>query len=187
MKAKIFSAKDYLTTSWSGGETTQMYIYPPNAKYAKRNFDLRISSATVNVDKSEFTDLKGIDRILMSLNNTLILQHNDGAKIKLEPLEAHAFSGDDFTVSYGKCQDFNVMLKRGVYKKAQVFVNEAAEFDLYSDDSECFLYAYKGNYAISVDQNYDLQAGELMWLKDFPYGKIQRKEINSVMIVVKLN
>ena len=187
MEVEIFSLKDYITTNWSGGETTQLYIYPKEATYVKRNFDLRISSATVNLSKSEFTNLPNVDRLLMSLDNEVILQHNNSAKIKLRPLDVHKFSGDDLTISYGKCRDFNIMLRRNSYKKADLFTNKAAEFDLYNDESKCFLYVYKGEYTVNIGQTYTLKTGDLMTLKNFPYGKIQRRDLTSIMLVFKLS
>lgn len=49
------SKEDYPVSNWSGGKTTQLFIYPENSEYAKRNFLFRISSATVDCERSEFT------------------------------------------------------------------------------------------------------------------------------------
>lgn len=56
------------TSNWSGGTTTQLFIYPPEASYAARNFLFRISTATVETETSTFTDLTGFNRILLLLN-----------------------------------------------------------------------------------------------------------------------
>ncbi|MBB5336657.1 HutD family protein [Pectinatus brassicae] len=69
MAVNIISATDTATTDWSGGQTTQLYISPQDADYKKRTFKLRLSSATVTADKSAFTKLKNIDRILMTLQS----------------------------------------------------------------------------------------------------------------------
>lgn len=186
MELQIFSSKDYLTTNWSGGTTTQMYIYPQEAEYTKRNFDLRISSATVNMDKSQFTNLNGFDRILMTLDKSISLCHNNNAEIKLNPLIAHKFSGNDLTISKGKCRDFNIMLRQNSYASAKLSADKTDEFKLNSEYSQYFLYVYKGLYCISAEQNYDLTTGQLMHLKNIDHGKIQRLKDHSIILILGL-
>lgn len=110
---KHLSKADYVISSWSGGSTTQLAIGPEGARYADRDFLWRISSATVDMETSEFTALPDYDRLITPLRGTMILTHNGGAPIGLKPLEVHAFSGADATHSEGKCTDFNLMLRRG--------------------------------------------------------------------------
>ena len=69
--------KTYKTTDWSSGKTTEMYIYPKDCSYNERNFDFRISSATIEVEESEFTDLIGYRRLLTILDGELDLKIND--------------------------------------------------------------------------------------------------------------
>ena len=52
MNITILSKSDYITSNWSGGSTTQLFISPATASYAERNFDFRISSAKVEVAAS---------------------------------------------------------------------------------------------------------------------------------------
>ena len=40
------SRSQAVTTRWSGGTTTEFYIDPPGSAYARRDFAVRISSAT---------------------------------------------------------------------------------------------------------------------------------------------
>lgn len=189
MAVEVLSKENYTSTDWSGGTTTQMYIFPENAEYNERNFKLRLSSATVKTPVSEFTDLKNIDRILMSLDKKIELEHDKQEKVILEPFEAHYFSGGDKTLSCGFCEDFNVMLQHGSYEKAKLFINEAGQFDLYGNADECFLYVYKGKYKVITQDgsSYTLQALQLMHLNDFPAGKIIRLDMQSKMVVCKIN
>ena len=55
MKWKLLTRDDYVTTNWSGGTTTQLAIAPEGAVYGDRNFLWRLSSATVELDHSDFT------------------------------------------------------------------------------------------------------------------------------------
>jgi environmental stress-induced protein Ves len=107
------SPQDYAVSSWSGGITTQIAIWPPEAKYADRDFLWRISSATVELEESDFTSLPDYDRLIATLEGEIVLTHNGGAPLTLRPFEVHAFSGADATRSRGRCRDFNLMLRRG--------------------------------------------------------------------------
>lgn len=100
-------------TAWSGGYTNELYIYPENSKYKERNFLFRISSATVNDEKSTFTKLNGVSRKLMPLTGNLKLCFNDNYERQLNKYEVESFSGDWDTTSYGKVTDFNLMTRSG--------------------------------------------------------------------------
>ncbi len=104
---------DYRTSAWSGGTTTQLAIFPPEAVYADRDFLWRISSATVDLEASDFTPLPDYDRLICTLRGEITLTHNSEAPIRLRPYQIHAFSGADRTHSEGRCTDFNLMLRRG--------------------------------------------------------------------------
>ena len=64
-KITVRTAKDYKVSQWSGGSTTELYLYPEDGDYKTGNFQLRISSATVETERSEFTSLPGVERYLM--------------------------------------------------------------------------------------------------------------------------
>lgn len=108
---EIIRADAQHVTRWSGGETRELYLAPAGASYAARNFALRLSSATVEVDESTFTDLPHYVRDLMPLEGTVRLQHDDGDVITLTPFETDRFFGDQKTKSWGRCRDFNVMMR----------------------------------------------------------------------------
>ena len=104
---------DYRTSTWSGGTTTQIAIFPPEAEYADRDFLWRVSSAAVELEESDFTPLPDYERLISTLSGEISLSHNGGAPLRLRPFEVHAFSGADATHSRGRCRDFNLMLRRG--------------------------------------------------------------------------
>jgi environmental stress-induced protein Ves len=110
---KKLKQADYRVSSWSGGTTTQLAIWPPEAVYAERDFLWRISSATVELELSDFTPLPDYERLIATLEGEIVLTHNGGAPLTLRPWEVHAFSGADATRSVGRCRDFNLMLRRG--------------------------------------------------------------------------
>ena len=109
----VRNAEQYQTSVWSGGTTTQLFIYPEDGDYKEGTFQARISSATVELQKSSFTSLPGVKRYLMTLKGHLDMIHGVNTKAELEPYEVDCFDGGVPTVSYGKVTDFNLMLKNG--------------------------------------------------------------------------
>ena len=104
---------DYTVSDWSGGRTVQLSIGPEGEQYADRKFLWRISSATVELETSEFTALPDYERLIAPIRGEMILSHNGGEEILLRPFDVHRFDGADLTVSKGKCTDFNLMLRKG--------------------------------------------------------------------------
>lgn len=108
-KIKIIRKNEQKTTTWYGGTTTQLYIYPEDSVYSELNFKYRISSAMVLVEESTFTHLPGIDRKIMILDGELLLKHEDKYSVNLHKFGKDSFKGEFNTKSYGKVRDFNLM------------------------------------------------------------------------------
>ena len=112
MKLQHLTAKDFRTSTWSGGTTTELYLYPENGSYGARDFLFRISSATVDLDESDFTPLQGVERYITPLTGSFVLTHPQQPPVVLEPLSApYRFSGGIPTHCVGRATDFNLMLK----------------------------------------------------------------------------
>lgn len=110
----LISPETYLSSTWSGGRTTQLCLLPAGASYAERNFDLRISSATVEIEESVFSDLRGYSRIIAPLEGSFDLQHPDRKGLQhfhLERYQLHAFDGGEKTLCRGRGRDFNVIFR----------------------------------------------------------------------------
>ena len=76
---------NYIVSKWSGGTTTQVAIAPEGAVYADRDFLWRISSASVDLDESDFTALPDYHRWISTLEGRMTLSHQGGEKIVLAP------------------------------------------------------------------------------------------------------
>lgn len=143
--------KDYKTSLWSGGTTTELYIYPEDAVYKEGNFQCRISSATVEVDQSDFTSLPGVKRYLSIFSGSLEMIHGEADKVSLEPYEVDCFDGGIPTVSYGKVVDFNLMLKNGADGKmeaAKLAVGETCTITPDERDNILVIYVPQGKVEI---------------------------------------
>lgn len=113
MKSYICKEKDFTTGKWSGGTTTQLAIFPAKSAYTDRNFIWRLSSATVQVEESDFTKLPDYDRVLMVLEGEAVLSYEAERVVRLRELEQDSFDGAWKTKSYGKITDFNLMVRKG--------------------------------------------------------------------------
>ncbi|KAF1683518.1 MULTISPECIES: HutD family protein [unclassified Veillonella] len=115
MEITVIARHQATTSTWSGGSTTEFFIYPPQSSYSKRDFAIRISSATVDVESSEFTLLPGYTRLITPLTNQLYLSFKETADTyHLKPYEVAYFDGAYHTFSKGKATDFNVMVQQGM-------------------------------------------------------------------------
>lgn len=161
-KIMVKKAEDFITSKWSGGSTTELYIYPPKAVYKEGNFKCRISSATVEVDKSEFTSLPGVKRYLSIFSGELKMIHGEDTEVNLKPYEVDCFDGGVPTVSYGKVVDFNLMLKNGADGKMRAEnLQERERLILNPENGENLLAVYVKTGSIQVNAQ-TVKAGELL-------------------------
>lgn len=116
MQIMIRPFSDMPCATWQGGKTFELAIGPEGTHYADRDFGFRISSATVDAEASVFTSLPDYDRYLMPLSDALQLYHEDGAPIRLEPFQTYCFDGGRDTRSVGGAQDFNLMLRKNLWR-----------------------------------------------------------------------
>lgn len=163
----VRTEKDYKVSKWSGGDTTELYLYPENGDYKTGNFQLRISSATVEADQSEFTSLPGVERYLMIFQGHLDMVHGEKEKVSLEPYEVDHFDGGVPTVSYGKVVDFNLMLKNGAGGRMEALcLDKGEEKRIQPEGRENFLAIYVKEGEIRIgDKN--IKAQELGVIKDW--------------------
>lgn len=131
MQLTHLTPRDYAVSTWSGGTTTQIAIAPQGALYADRAFLWRVSSATVELERSDFTPLPAYHRLISVLEGEMHLCHDGGEELTLAPYQVHAFDGAAATRSRGRCTDFNLMLQKGRCKgslEAVLLRGETQEF-----------------------------------------------------------
>jgi environmental stress-induced protein Ves len=138
--------------TWSGGTTTQLFIYPRNETYSNLQFDFRISTATVEVETSTFTQLPGVRRTLMVLDGTMGLNHQHHHTKQLQKFDIDEFMGDWQTNSIGKCTDLNLMCRGNA--NGQMFGHSLASNTNQTypipQNSMSFLYCVTGQLTISI-------------------------------------
>jgi uncharacterized protein len=151
------------TTKWSGGTTTELYIFPPQAKYTERDFEFRISTATVEAETSTFTSLPNYQRILMVLVGVLKVDHAGHHTITLSPLDQDIFDGGWETTAEGKVTDFNIMFAVG--KKARLVSHHIKKGDLVNLSSHAsFQFGYLVSGSILTNTKQPISPGDfIVW------------------------
>jgi uncharacterized protein len=165
--------KQHKTSEWSGGRTTELYIYPKDSLYSSRNFKWRLSSAKVETEQSTFTSLPGINRLIMVIEGGLFLKHEGHHSSLIKAFQQDSFSGEWITTSCGRVTDFNLMMAQGCRGKLEVIsINRGESKDIllfsnlqaeeFSKSTEAF-YIVKGNVEIvsGAKKKINLSDGDL--------------------------
>lgn len=156
---KIIKKEQQKTTTWSGGTTTQLAIYPEDADYGKRNFLWRLSTATVEAEESVFTSLPGIDRIIMILKGEIVLEHEGRYKKVLGKFDQDSFSGSWVTKSIGQAVDFNLMMKEGCQGRLEAII-------LAKDEVKNITFEKKEEFSCSVQAIYIVAGSVVLQLPE---------------------
>ena len=157
----LLKSNDFKVSDWSGGKTKQLYLSPPTGHYGKREFDYRLSTATVELAESQFSDLSGFHRILMSLDHTLHL-HNASRQEEtvLAPFTPYVFEGSDSITSRGTCTDFNLIYSDH-YQGQMLAISDREE--LSQDEAIQFIYALSDLMVTGIGlSSLNLETGQLL-------------------------
>ncbi len=149
---RVISQEEFQVSSWSGGTTTQIAIGPKEAQYAHRNFDWRVSSAVVELEESDFTALPQYERWITVLEGEMVLRHGQGEQVTLTFGRTHSFDGGAETKSWGRCRDFNLMLKKGACDGTMTVLSGCAgqEQMICAERKETVVcYCYEGTFCMS--------------------------------------
>jgi environmental stress-induced protein Ves len=149
---KIRTEADFLVSEWSGGTTSQLFIFPEEATLAARNFDWRISSAVIEIPESDFTLFEGYERILIPMEGKLEMEHqtpNGIIQQNVSEFELARFSGSWPTKGKGKLTDFNVIFKPVYHPKVQI-TRFSGNTELYSEETAVtILFCQSGSFVVN--------------------------------------
>ena len=188
---KIIKQKDIKTTNWSGGTTTELFIYPPESNYRNLDFKFRLSRATIEVKTSDFTPLINVKRTLMLLDGELELIHKNHHCKYLKPYQFDTFMGDWQTKCIIKSDppqatDFNLMMLDDTQGTLSVIKAKKSQYHHYSiiNDFTVF-YVAEGEMKL---ENSNLSKGELLIIENPQPNKFEFKvTANSNIIVVRID
>ena len=138
------------TISWASGTSTELFIFPADRNFQTRDFDFRISTATVEAEETDFSDFSGLTRILMILTGKLTLIHEDRYTKELATFDQDRFDGAWKTRSKGKVQDFNVMFTKNYNAKISHFsLSESENREINLDTKPHFYFIFNGKFEVN--------------------------------------
>jgi len=194
MGYSIITSHYFQPVSWSGGTTTELFIFPLTSDYHKRNFQFRLSTATVEKDKSDFTRLIGISRKLMVLDGKITLNHKDHYSRQINKFDVDEFEGDWKTSSIGKCTDFNLMTSGNTRGEIKAIVVENEQSVIWNINEDCdwvFMYILSGKVRIEINNKTvtinkgDLLISNLPSISNFEINGIEKSELVFSEILFK--
>lgn len=165
LQVEVIKQQQCSTSVWSGGTTTQLYIYPEGLT-VKDEFLFRISSATVAPGEAIFSDFSKYQRFLTLLKGEMCLQHDSKSAERIRPFEKIFFDGSLQTKSYSEKEivDFNIIWRKELQVPQIEIVDARLEARRLTCKGHIFIYNYEKNAKISfVGQKIcSLEAGELL-------------------------
>ena len=75
MSIQIKKQSEITSNRWAAGTTSELFIWPNQTSFEARDFDFRISTATVEQAETTFTKFNGYSRELMILAGSLQIHH----------------------------------------------------------------------------------------------------------------
>jgi len=192
MSFTIISADKFNTKNWSGGTSTELFIYPDTADYKLRNFDFRLSTAKVEVEKSEFTSLPGVLRKIMILDGQIEISHQNQYHKYLKEFDVDEFEGDWQTSSVGVCTDFNLMTRgntKGELSSLHLLNNQTKDLSFSDNQIKIFIYLYAGKITINNKGNdLDLDQGDLLIIENPEHKSLKITTLdNSNLIISRIS
>ena len=153
--------EDYRVSTWSGGRTIQLAIAPEESVYADRDFLWRVSSATVDLESSDFTALPDYERLITPISGEMVLTHDGGEPIPVPIGMIHRFDGASATHSRGCCTDFNLMLRKGKTEGSMMRLVLKAEEErrIQVTQGSCLIFCAQGRVAVK-ESGEEIRAGE---------------------------
>jgi environmental stress-induced protein Ves len=178
-KGSIKSAPEYKAINWSGGTSTELFIFPPTADFSKRDFGFRLSIATVAIEESTFTRLVGVHRILLLLEGNFTLSHTGHHSKTLLPFDQDQFEGDWETQCSGMGKDFNLLFKSPYKGTVKVVADETVTIDTH----HTLILSLAKNCTIDGEE---LKNNDLMIIENLGLKTNQIIELKGKFIIVTI-
>ena len=164
---RILKGEDFISSSSSIGETSQMLIFPEGSTYKDLDFKWRISSSILALDETDFSKLEGVNRYVTTLNGNLKLTHDYDTFVEIKPFEIYRYEGGIDTHTYGKVKIFNLMLAnnaRGELNSINIDDDVDLSIANYSTEIQvCAFYIYNEIVRFVIeDEEIILNPNELM-------------------------
>lgn len=155
-----FKKENIIPGVWDGGKTYEYCIFPPQSQYAERNFDFRISSASIEKSPSNFTQFEAYTRFLIMLDGRLEIIRNGKTEV-FECNELFQFDSADEIQSFSIGNDFNWMVRTDKFESKMIF-----DFTLHSNFYFQFVFALTPTEVLVEEKTYFLDAFDLLVIEN---------------------
>ncbi len=189
-KFTVLSSEHWVVSEWLGGKTTQLAIAPEGAVYQSRDFLWRLSSATVELERSDFTPLPDYTRLISVLKGQMQLSPQGVDSVGLSPFDVYSFDGATPVLSKGRCTDFNLMLRKDRcegslqscrMQSGALVLSPAVPSPLHFSNGVTALYCAEGAVGVAArDTSARLEAGSMLLVEclgNLPLSLSCEKEI----------
>jgi len=162
------------TTKWLGGETSELFIDPPQASLAAQDFLFRISTASVACGASEFTLFPQKQRILLLLEGDITLTFRGGESIRLKPMQSAAFSGAWHTQSRGTGRNLNLILSPSAKGSVKVIKLRPGKVWRFSPQTRFtgLYFPFGSAHVTAGDSGYSIQKRDFLLISNPAEGMI---------------
>ncbi|SFQ50772.1 Various environmental stresses-induced protein Ves [Lachnospiraceae bacterium XBB1006] len=181
---EVIKAKQYKETKWSGGTTREIFIAPEGADYGKRDFQVRVSTATVELEESDFTVLPGVHRELTVLSDDIALTfEDDDEAVVIDKYCIVGFDGGRKVHCVGKAPDMNLMLSGGA--TGRMYHVDASKTFVLKKDCEYILFASDSDGVLHYGEDcfLKLKKGDSCHAKDVQMHCVWEPEESRILIV----
>lgn len=169
MKIEKISLNDINESKWSGGTTSEYFIYPNGTSVQAQNFDFRISTACIDVQASTFTKFPNHDRILLILEGETEIIHRDKYSKQLKEFDLEYFSGnyDTSSSSKAKVKDFNLIYDAKYSANVEVLNGELNFSGTIQQKQWMFIFNYSGELEVQYSNEfYTIESSEMLILSN---------------------
>ena len=184
----LLKKSDQKSQNWSGGTTTQLYISPENSSFPAFDFNFRISTATVEVESTDFTFMPGVTRHLMILEGNLWLEHIERSEHNLNIFDQTIFNGEWPTRAKGKVRDFNLLLRNNAEGSLEhVSIKKQNDYSCATKNGDYSIgvYVCRGNISIpSIEKVQTLAESDFLFITTFDSEVLQIHAIDDCELIL---
>ena len=147
MSIQIKKQSEIISNRWAAGTTSELFIWPNQTSFEARDFDFRISTATVEQAETTFTKFNGYSRELMILAGKLQIHHENLYSKTLNAFDVDSFEGDWDTKAEGMVTDFNIIYRGKVLAKLEsnaLEIEQIHKEEVVTKNSVTLIYIWEG-------------------------------------------
>ena len=164
MQYQIIKREDFIVHRWSGGTTSEIFLFPPSSCWEKKDFQIRISSADCRVDGAPYSDFTGFTRHILPLRGSMHMFHEGHHEVLLNPFDVDIFDGSWNTHHIGKAVDFNLLYSENWTGRLKPLLqNESIKIE---KSGIIGFYAVEDAEILSRDFSVEVPAGDFIVFND---------------------